>query len=293
MTKTAMSFARRKSKSHPHGRRGENRPRPTSGPSSVSLEPLTSYLEVRQQYLSPPLSTRKLRLRETREAASRLSADRNDLRLFGLPTIAWYLVGIRILGRTVIEATRDPQARFLAKAVAETLREHGHEVATVIDPFVGSGNVLYHLVKETNARRAIGVELDADISRLTIRNFDVMRRLRQLRGADIAIHTGDWSLCRTFLGEGSALVHLSPPWGDAFTVEGLDLRATHPPIMAILSELERTSGAGPLFAAVSTFPKVVPESIDEVLATYKSFTARRPSASSIASRIDYLLLQIR
>ncbi len=259
----------------------------------VSSEPLTSYFEVRQQYLSPPLSTRKLRLRETRQAAGRLSGDRNDLRLFGLSTIAWYLLGVRIVGRSVIEATRDPQARFLARAVAQTLREHGHEISDVIDPFVGSGNVLYHLVKETGAKRGIGVELDPAICRLTSRNFEVMRRSLQLRGVEIRIHPGDWSLCRAFLGERPTLIHIGPPWGDAFTAEGLDLRATQPPIKAILAEIEQAAGDAPIFAAISAFPKVVAESVSEILAGYKGFASRRPSEQNIASRIDYLLLQIR
>ena len=72
-------------------------------------------------------------------------------------TWAWYSLGIRISGRTAVEVTRDPQARFLARAAADTLREHGHEIGTVVDPFVGSGNVLYHLVRQPKAERVASV----------------------------------------------------------------------------------------------------------------------------------------
>ena len=210
-----------------------------------------------------------------------------------MSTVAWYALGIRVVGRTVIEATRDPQAMFLARAVADTLRAEGHEIHDVIDPFVGSGNVLYHLVKETGARRGVGIELDPVISRLTSHNFDVMRRRMRLRGTEIEIQEGDWSQSREFPGEHAALFCISPPWGDAFTLAGLDLRATEPPIAQILGVLEQSSGEGPVFAAIATFPKVVEESVREIVAAYKPLPVRRSTDPNIASRLDYLLVQIR
>jgi hypothetical protein len=266
----------------------------TSRALPAKPEPLKPYLDVRREYLTPPLSTRKLGLREVRRAAGRLgNGDRNDLRLFGMSTVAWYALGIRIVGRTVIEATRDPQAVFLARAVAATLRAGAHEVREVIDPFVGSGNVLYHLVKETRASHGVGIELDPVISRLTTHNFDVMRRRMRLRGTEIRIQAGDWSQSGAFTGEHSTLFYVSPPWGDAFSATGLDLRATEPPIMEILGQIEQSTGDGSVFAAIATFPKVVEESVREVVATYKPLPVLRSNNPNIASRIDYLLVQIR
>ena len=256
-------------------------------------DPFGRYLTARSEYLAPPLSASRLSLREVWSAAERLSGDRGDIRLFGLPTLGWWAIGVGILGRSAIEATRDPQARFLAEAVTTTLRENGHEITDVIDPFVGSGNVLYHFVKATGATNGTGIELDSTISVLTQRNFEALRRWRRLRGARVSIHHGDWCRTAEFLTNRPTLIVLSPPWGDAFDLEGLDLRATEPPIGHLLARLAQIEGDGPVFVAVMTFPKIVRQSLDEIVAAYATLPTLRPREAGVASRIDYLLLRLR
>ena len=200
-----------------------------------------------------------------------------------METLAWYAAGIRISGRTAVEVTRDPQARFLACAVAATLREQGCTVGTVVDPFVGSGNVLCHVVRATKARRGIGIDANRIVIELARRNFARLERLRKLTGTEIDLYEGDWSLSVGISYTDATLVLLLPPWGDAYGDEGLDLRRTDPPILELLAEISAASGNGPLFALVQTVPQVVVESVQEVLKRYPAFEAKRPEDPDIAA----------
>jgi hypothetical protein len=251
------------------------------------------YWEVRQELLSSPLATETLGLRGTRLAARMLSGDPRDLRLFGMGTLVWYSLGIRISGRTAVEVTRDPQAKFLARAAADTLRDHGHEIGTVVDPFVGSGNVLHHLVRTTKAERGIGIDANRNVVDLTRRNFARLGRLGKLGDTRIELHEGDWSRTVELSYTDASLVVLHPPWGEAYTDEGLDLRRTVPPILELLAEISRAGGDHPLFALVHTVPHVVDESVDEIRRTYETFATVRPDDPEVAARIDYLLVRLR
>jgi hypothetical protein len=257
----------------------------------VKERAFAEYLRVRQEYLSPPLASRCLSLRETRNAARRLSGDPGDLRLFGLPTAAWYALGVRISGRSAIEATRDPQARFLANAVASTLAENDIALSTVIDPFVGSGNTLYHFLRATKAARAVAIDSDPTVSQLTARNLALLQRWRRLR-CELELSVDDWSAACDLMGDAPTLVIVSPPWGDAFGPEGLDLRKTYPPVTDVIEKLAGCRAGGPVFVAIMAVPEMVVESVQEVIGRHRAFPVLRPASRAVATRIDYLLLQI-
>jgi hypothetical protein len=254
----------------------------------------SDYWEARRELLSPPIATQTLGLRETRQAARCLSGDARDLELFGMRTWAWYTLGIRISGRTAVEVTRDPQARFLARAAAETLRERGHRVRVVIDPFVGSGNLLYHVVKETGAERGVGIDDDRGVLALTRQNFARLRKLGRIGGASVALLDGDWAQSVGFAYDDATLVIVAPPWGEAYTEDGLDLRKSVPPVLQLLGDISAGAGGdGSLFALVHTVPHVVAESVAEIRDTYPAFDTKKPADPEVAARIDYLLVQLR
>jgi tRNA G10 N-methylase Trm11 len=210
-----------------------------------------------------------------------------------MATLTWYSIGIRIFGRTAVEVTRDPQAKFLAKAVADTLRMNGHEIQDVVDPFVGSGNMLYHFVKETRAIRAVGFDIDHEILKLTKRNFAKLRQFGRLREVNVSLAEGDWSGALPLLGDQATLVILAPPWGESFTENGHDLRKTEPPIRQILTTLSEQTGRGRLFAMIHTMPQVVAESVEETVQGYPTFETIKSNNPKVAARVNYVLVQIR
>ena len=71
-------------------------------------------------------------------------ADPNYIRLYGMTPAEWYARGIRVLGRTAVECTRDPLAERIGRDVASVALSLPLQTKfTVIDPFAGSCNTLY------------------------------------------------------------------------------------------------------------------------------------------------------
>ena len=242
--------------------------------------------------LNPPWDRKQLTLREIRRAGHVLAGDPNDLRIFGMAPIAWYALGIRILGRTAVEVTRDQHAGFLAKSVAHTLASEGHRISDIIDPFVGSGNLLYHLLRATKATRGCGLDINADIIALTERNFSRLRLLRKLRHARLTFLRRDWSQSPSCIENRATLVIVCPPWGDAFDEAGLDLRKTKPPVPDVLQTLRGRMRSGPIFALIQTHPSMVTESVDAIKQDYTALPTIKSGDPAIFERIDYILLRL-
>jgi len=67
--------------------------------------------------------------------------DADYVSIYGLRPAQWYPRGIRLLGRTAVECTRDALASAIGRDVA--VLTAGTPQALVVDPFAGSGNTLY------------------------------------------------------------------------------------------------------------------------------------------------------
>ena len=164
----------------------------------------------------------------------------------------------------------------------------------MIDPFVGSGNVLYHLVREAKPERGIGIDQNREVLAAARSNFDRLRRLDRLGGTAIELREGDWSRVVDLACEGATLLVVMPPWGTAYTQEhGLDLRETTPPVLQILEKARAVGGGGPLFALVQTDPRVVVDSLEEILARYPALETVKSDDPRIAARLNYALVQLR
>src|SRR5215470_17921556 len=92
--------------------------------------------------------------------------------IYGLRPAEWYAKGIRLLGRTAVECTRDELADRIGR---DTAGVAGSSVARdrplLIDPFAGSGNTLYWLARHLSVARGVGFELDAGVFALTKTNL--------------------------------------------------------------------------------------------------------------------------
>jgi hypothetical protein len=191
--------------------------------------------------------------------------DADYVSVYGLRPAEWYAAGVRLLGRTAVECTRDDLADGIAIDIAEVVRGSpgGAEGAgvVVVDPFAGSGNTLYRILRRLPEARGVGFELDAGVFGLTRRNLLAL-------GAPIDILNVDYAagLDAVEVVAGRLIVvFVAPPWGDALDpVAGLDLRRTLPPVATIVDRLIDRFPQNRLLVAIQVYESVDAASVAEV-----------------------------
>ena len=205
-----------------------------------------------------------LDLDQVRRYGAATFADPDAISLYGMTPGEWYQRGIRLLGRTVVECTRDSLSELIAADVAEVAGTAPEPTTLVLDPFAGSANTLYWMHRALPDAVAVGVELDPVIWRHTRHNLDLV-------GCPIEVRNGSYSDALDHLDEldvatdGVAVVFVGPPWGHAFDpATGLDLGRTTPPVGEIVDHLEAGLGGRPLVVAVQAFERVEPASLEAV-----------------------------
>jgi hypothetical protein len=175
-----------------------------------------------------------------------LTGDPNGMAFYGLAPSAWYARGIRLLGRTCVEATPDVTARPIARTVHALLRRS--EGVGVVDLFAGSGNLMFHVAQALLAP-ACGLDADEAVWAQTHANL-------RLVGARTSVRLGDWlSYFDAPLRVDTTVYVLSPPWGDAFSFAGgLDLARTDPPIPVIVDTIAARDRSTHCYAVVQHTP---------------------------------------
>lgn len=127
----------------------------------------------------------------------------------------------------------------------------------VIDPFLGSGNQLYHLAKITKAAAAFGFDNNPYICAQTDQNFKKLN-------FHATCACADYTSVSKFIQPSSKekqlfLIHLAPPWAGAFSYcTGLNLNKTSPPLNSLV-EFYREQFADKLIV----FLIIILEKIDE------------------------------
>src|SRR5258708_26758662 len=100
------------------------------------------------------------------------------------PTV-WYGRGIQLLGRTAVECTRDSLASRIGADIANIaakLSQAAH--FTVIDPFAGSCNTLYWILRHVPHSPGMACEFDRHVYELTKRNIPRLGRTIDLQHGD-------------------------------------------------------------------------------------------------------------
>lgn len=173
----------------------------------------------------------ELSLQELREAGEVFYQNSDDIGLYGLSPSELKEKECKIVGRTAVECKIDGQCRFISERLPAVLRSNYTEFdkLSIIDLFLGSGNLLYHITSRLNARIAIGFEADPEVFRRTQHNFN-----RIGFQANIFERTYQPQDLMTIPHDHIAIVILDPPWGRGFTfTNGLDLAQTDPPVLQV------------------------------------------------------------
>jgi hypothetical protein len=188
--------------------------------------------------------------------------DADYVSVYGLRPDEWYAKGVRLLGRTAVECTRDVLGDLIGKEVAAVVANAPPSAGvTVVDLFAGSGNTLYWLSRHLPGARALGFELDAQVFQLTRRNLAALALPIEVSNTDYRVGLTGVSVP----AEELLIAFIAPPWGDALDqTSGLDLRRTAPPITEIVDFLRDVCARGRLLCAIQVYEKVDPVSLAEL-----------------------------
>ena len=214
--------------------------------------------------LHGPKRDEVLTLEEVRQYGIDSFSDSDYVQIYGMAPTVWYRRGIRLLGRTAVECTRDALANRIGRniaGIAAKLPKAMH--FTVIDPFAGSCNTLYWILRSIPNSQGMACELDRQVYALTKRNLAALDRTIDLQNGDYQSFLGT---CRLPPDHG-LIFFIAPPWGTALDeVAGLDLRCTSPPITDIIKFIRTTYPNRVLLLATQVHEKLNPTSLQEVQA---------------------------
>jgi hypothetical protein len=189
-------------------------------------------------------------------------SDADYIRLYGMIPTEWYARGIRLLGRTAVECTRDSLGDRIGRDVASVAASLLSQTQfTVIDPFAGSCNTLYWILRHVPHSTGIAFEFDPQVYELSYRNIAGLDRTIELTQGDYR----SLLQARDLPPDQAIIVFVAPPWGAALDETiGLDLRRTSPPITGIIGDIGRMYPRHRILFATQIYEKVNPDSLAEL-----------------------------
>jgi hypothetical protein len=219
----------------------------------------------RDHVLFGPLREQVLDLDQVRRYGATTFGDPDAISLYGMTPERWYALGVRLLGRTMVECTRDSLSALIAADVAEVAATAPVPASLVVDPFAGSANTLYWMHRALPDAAAAGVEIDPAICEHTRHNPD-------LAGCPLELRNGSYAEVLEQLGaprEGLTVVFVGPPWAHGFdAVTGLDFGRTVPPVREVVDLVVHAIRGRPLLVAVQAFERVEPTSLESVSSVF-------------------------
>ena len=194
--------------------------------------------------LSPEKRNELVELWEVERYGRDCFGDSNHVHLYGMRPQEWHERGVRILARTCLEAVKDPLGNKIGADIAEVVgRAPGSDPIGVIDPFAGSCNGLYAILRHLPGAKGIGFEVESAVFDLTTRN------IMHLNAPIELVHGSYKDLVGSTRhpADRRVVVFLAPPWGDALhPLTGLHLDRTKPPILEIVRDFEQVYGSQPV-----------------------------------------------
>ena len=192
--------------------------------------------------------------------------DPDHVHLYGMAPGQWWERGVRILARTCLEAVKDPLGNAIGRDVAKVLAPaSGKYNVGVVDPFAGSCNGLYAIVRHLPGATGIGFEIQQSVFDLTSRNIAHL-------DAPINLVFGSYKDClasHMHPAEHLIVAFLAPPWADALhPLTGLHLDRTKPPILEILQDFEQVYGSQPVLYVTEVHEVNEPTALKAVASTF-------------------------
>ena len=188
-------------------------------------------------------------------------ADANYISIYGMPPREWYGHGIRLLGRTVVECTRDALGDRIGLDVASVAERMPSSQLVVIDPFAGSCNTLFWILRHLPNSEGIAFESDQQVFELTHRNLATLDQRIELVNGDYLRLLEE----RCVPEDRGIVAFVAPPWGTALDeVQGLDLRLTTPPISEVIEQIVHQFPKHNILLATQVYEKVGVPSLTEV-----------------------------
>jgi len=186
--------------------------------------------------------------------------------IYGLRPSEWYAKGVRLLGRTAVECTRDDLADRIGRdAASVAVSWVSGERPLLLDPFAGSGNTLYWLARHLSGAHCVGFELEPEVFALTEENFAALGFSIDIRNVDYRSALSDLKPAAGQL----VVAFVAPPWGNALDpVVGLDLRRTSPPVPEIAKSLLTHFAANPVLLAIQVHETVNRDSLSELAGAF-------------------------
>jgi hypothetical protein len=189
--------------------------------------------------------------------------DADYVSIYGMLPREWYGRGVRLLGRTAVECTRDALGNRIGLDVASIAKKMTSAQWTVIDPFAGSCNTLFWILRHLPNAEGIAFESDPQIVELTRRNLAAVAQTMEVVHGDYVSLLGK---CPVRDGRG-IVAFVAPPWGSALDEEqGLDLGKTTPPIGEVIERIARPFAGCELLFAAQVYEKVSAYSLKDVQA---------------------------
>ena len=181
--------------------------------------------------------------------------------IYGMPPREWYVCGVRLLGRTAVECTRDALGDRIGRDVASVARRMPSDHLVVIDPFAGSCNTLFWILRHLPNSEGIAFESDPQVFGLTHRNLAML-------GQRIELINGDYKRLLeryNFPQDRGGVTFVAPPWGTALDeVQGLDLNRTTPPINEVIEQVARRFSQHKMLFAIQVYEKVSASSLNGI-----------------------------
>jgi hypothetical protein len=181
--------------------------------------------------------------------------------IYGMPPREWYRNGIRLLGRTAVECTRDALGDLIGRDVASVAIHMPLNEFVVIDPFAGSCNTLFWILRHLPNSEGIAFESDRQV-------FDIAHRNLMALSQKIDLVHGEYATLLAMVDapqDRGIVAFVAPPWGTALDeVEGLDLGRTTPPIIQVIEQIVRQLGKQKILFATQVYEKVNKTSLTQL-----------------------------